>query len=379
MSSPQTPSSTGRSNHPVGKTQYTMSSSTPLQELYEAEKIRAKVLEKKVARLESENGRLQSQVERMDYLEAHHDLTKDAKQQLESTNAELLRAQDESKDEKADLQHNLSVANGEIDTLKDKLNDRGMELSDAIANVNHIRQELDAVTRDLSVEKNANKTAGLEILLKHAEVKLDTLFKDLNDKTDRLKKESLEKTSLVKSIGRLEEEGMKVTQEKESLDNRLQEMEESLSRSRTTIRNLQTDYDAERTCLLDQLMAETVQLRYGIEELPKDFGYMGRDMQDVRVFHGKQGEETVLVRAQRFVKVGKAFFIIEKGDRTKMVWHESLVRCTVDMKQFEWYFRLDKDSNGIPIEVRIDSNAAYYLMSWQKESSKGNASSTLTI
>ena len=53
--------------------------------------------------------------------------------------------------------------------------------------------------------------------------------------------------------------------------------------------------------------------------------------------------EKVVVRAYRLLRESKAFVIVESSDGVRIVWHDGLKKCTVDMFEWNWYVRLGTD------------------------------------
>ena len=253
-------------------------------------------------------------------------------QGLEIINADFLRAQEEAKNEKTCLQIRLAAADARIGTLEANLNTRDNELRIASEGTDQTCRKLGEVEKELSATKGANRMAGLEI--KTATDKIQALSMDLNNNRGRLEKEGLRNDYLSRKIRLLEEEQSKSSEEKEMSDRRKEELGEMLSQHQATIEDLQSDaasnarlldqlqtdrnlYDAERTCLLHELMAESTRSRY--DELPEDLAGLFGDGQDVRMFQGLQAGETVLVRVQRFLMDNKAFIVVVKSNRTKIV------------------------------------------------------------
>ena len=309
---------------------------------------------------------------------------------LAGTLVDLVRAQEKAKDDKADLQVRLELADGKIAKLEANLSARDRELYNAVAETEHTRQTLEEVANSLSAEKNANRTANLQVLLKSAEDELQAVSADLNDHRNTLEKERSKNGTLANKAEYLEEAQMRSSTEKEISDGKLKELVGMVSLNQQTIRDLEADaaskstllgqlqddrtiYDAERACLLQQLMAESARSHCAVDELPRSLAGVFGNAQDVRVFLGEQADETVLIRLQRFLNEQTAFIILEKSDRTRTFWYESLDRCTVDVANWECYLRLKKGPEETTTEVRIDGVGFSVLEDWLKGAGPGEA------
>ena len=194
-------------------------------------------------------------------------------QRLEETNGNL--SQDKRKTDKAvnDLQNKLDNADDKIDDLEGKLEAGNEKLSTATEETMDARRRLEQVEKDLSAEKSANRTASLELLLRDAKRTTDTLSTDLRNERKRLEKERLSNASLEGCIRRLEQERMRSSEEKENSDKRNKELDLLLFSTKDNVKNLEVDallYDAERACILQQLMAESTRLHCMEGKLPQD-------------------------------------------------------------------------------------------------------------
>ncbi|KAL9071324.1 MAG: hypothetical protein Q9161_004340 [Pseudevernia consocians] len=309
---------------------------------------------------------------------------------LAGTLVDLIRAQEKAKDDKADLQVRLELADGKIAKLEANLSARDRELYNAVAEIKHTRQTLETVTDSLSAEKNVNRTASLQVLLKSAEDELQAVSADLNDHRKNLETERSRNDTLANKVECLEEAQLRSPIEKEISDRKMKELVEMVSLNQDTIRDLQADaasrstllgqlqddrtiYDAERACLLQQLMAESARSHCVKEVLPKSLAGVLGNTQDVQVFLGDQADETVLIRVQRFLNEQTAFIIFEKSDRTRTLWYESLDRCTAYTAEWDCYLRLKKGPEETTIEVRIHDIDSEVLEGWLKGAGPENA------
>lgn len=288
-------------------------------------------------------------------------------QKLEVTNAGLLRSQEQAEKDTAGLENSLQNARGKIGTLEAHLDSCSTELRVANEETERTRRRLEEVEMDLSAEKESNRTASLETLLETANGKTQSLFTNLKDTRALLEEEKSKNDSLVRRVQHLEEEQIKSRDEKDISD-------ETKSRLQVTVQNLQAEAGStvtlldelrsDRNALLHQLMAESTRLRYPAKKLPEDLACVVGELQDVRMFLGMQAGEAVLVRVRRFLKERKACIIIQRGDGTRILWHESLGKCTVDFLGCDWYLRLEKGTNEAPIEIYLDEVDPYDLEEW---------------
>ena len=288
--------------------------------------------------------------------------------------------------------------NGKIERLEEKestvkalskeLDSKTERLEEEKTTVKSLTKDLNGKIERLEEEKITAKALSEDLddiieRLEEEKSTVKTLSKNLDDKTERLKKEKTTNASLHADIGRLEKEQLMSSEEKKNSEKKNKELMERLSLDQATIQNLRTEAasnstllcqlqkrrirsDAERTCLLHQLMTESTRVHCVADELPKDLAGLIGDRQDVRMFLGKCAGETVLVRAQRFREERKAFIIAEKCDHTRIVWHESLDMCTIQVLVWDRYLRLDNGPNEAPFELRIDEIAGHDLKEWLK-------------
>ena len=308
---------------------------------------------------------------------------------LEEVEKDVLRAQEEANNEKICIQNRLAAADTEVDNLEAQLTTRDSELRKSNEEIERACRRLAEMEKDLSAEKSANETAGVEI--KTANDRIHVLSTDLDHIRERLEKEGFQNDSLVLRVGKLEEEQSKSSEEKKTSEREKMALGERVSQHEDTIRHLESDaalrltlldqfrsdrtlFNEERTCLLDQLMAESVRSRYAAGELPNIISGPIGEGRDVRMFQGMQVGEVVLVRVQRFLRDHKAFIIVEKSDHTKIVWHGSLEKCRVSVVEWQWRLCLEKGSNEVVIEVNTGDADPQGLGEWLKGSDRGLAS-----
>ena len=311
------------------------------------------------------------------------------RRQLEKVEKDVLRAQEEAENEKVCFQNRLAAADIKVDNLEAQLTLRDSELRKSNEETEHTCQRLAKTEKELSAEKIANAMASLEI--KTINDKIQILSTDLDDSRKRLKKEEFKSHSLVTKVGQLEEEQSKAFEEKMNCDRDKIALGERLSCQQDTMRNLEADvaskstlldqlqtdctlYLAERTCLLDQLLAESVRSSYVANELPNIIANPIGDGRDVRMFQAMQAGEVVLVRAQRFLREHKALIIVGKIDHTRLVWHDSLEKCRVSLVEWQWCLCVEKRPNEVAIELNIGDADPQGLGYWLKGSDRGSAS-----
>lgn len=319
-------------------------------------------------------------------LRAANETIEHRRRKLEDLENDLLRAQDEAENDKACLQSRLTTANNTLDDLDAKLKSRDMELRDAKEAIEDTRGRLGEVEKELSAEQDSNETASLTIEI--ANQKIQALSTGLDHEREHLKEERIKHDTLLSKIGLLEDEQSRSAKGKEAADKEKTALHERVSQHQVAIRGLEADaasrltllaqletdrtfYNAERTCLLDQLMAESTRSHYVAENLPKDLAGLIGDGSDVRMFHWMQAGETVLVRAQRFLGERKALIIVEKNDHTKTAWYDLVEKSTVKFANGSWNMRLDRGSDEALLEIEVMSISPYDLEDWLNGSNPG--------
>ncbi|CAF9931034.1 hypothetical protein IMSHALPRED_008346 [Imshaugia aleurites] len=96
------------------------------------------------------------------------------------------------------------------------------------------------------------------------------------------------------------------------------------------------------------------------KELQEDLA----NTQDVHLFEGVLEGNKVLLRAQAFRSEHKVLVVIEKDDDIRVNWCESFDKCTIVLRDWEWYLYLENERQVDRLEVRLDDVVIYDLRQW---------------
>ena len=259
---------------------------------------------------------------------------------LETANTRLCQAETKATNDIVVLKTRLSTLDSDVKTRDEEMR---AHLSAAILKHERIERLELANTGLLERQREAyNDKVSLQIAFESAydrqkelETELDIRGRELsagNRETEQVKKElSIEKTS-----------------------NRTKSLEESLKVANEEIEILSSNLREETECLGNERSNNASLLSA---------------LQRGRIFPGVLASEAVLVYALKLVRERKALMIVERPSQARIVWHESLDRCEIQVKNWAWCLRLEKGSDGGPdesMEVRIEITDSPDLKNWLK-------------
>lgn len=332
--------------------------------------------------------------------------------ELENANQGLLEKQAETNVRMTQLVTETVQVRSEIDTNKEELKSQSTLLSQRSVTIS----DLEAANKRLS-EAKAN--TGNEMMILRS--RLSTFALDLKIKNDELQSGQLANRSKSASIDRLKAENAQLlkAQEKANTDTvstvaalhnancridrleteleartaRLGNADMEIERLRRSLQQVGDDLSAEksanRTASLEKSIAdaeftiETLSLDLSrttecLERVRASSNSLASAMDSGRVFPGVTAGEDVMVQAFKFCGERRALMIIQSSSHMRIVWNESLDRCTIEMVKWVWCLRLhqrepDAAPDGV-MEVWIKPEDCPGLERWLKGSDSAGAS-----
>ena len=266
---------------------------------------------------------------------------------LETANTRLCQAQTKATNEIIDLKSRLS-------TLESDMRTRDEEMRASEANL---------IMKDERIEGLELANAGLLKVQKEAQmdkVSLQIAFESAYDRQKDLDTE-------------LETRGTRLSsanEEIEQLRRSLEQVKNDLSIEKAA--NKTTSLEESLTVANENIETLSSNLRDKMECLGKETSNNASLLNAIhhgRILPGVLAGETVSVQALKLVTERKALIIVEKPSMARTVWFESLDRCELEMKNWNWCLRLKKGSDGGPdgsVEVRIKHSDCPDLKEWLK-------------